>query len=532
LGLNKKVSLCSNPPLATRYFFRSMSDTVIRVENISKLYRLGEVGTGSLAHDVNRWWHKVRGKEDPYLRIGEVNDRTKSVSSVQRPESSAKKTKRNLTTEGTESTEVGAEARLADQAGAAFSNPSTSKLASDSENTSLIRSANAPRSSEEKSDPKALDSGRSSLDSPKAPPSDWVYALKDVSFEVKRGEVLGIIGRNGAGKSTLLKILSRVTTQSSGQIKVKGRIASLLEVGTGFHPELTGRENIFLNGAILGMRKAEIARKFDEIVEFSSCARYIDTPVKRYSSGMYVRLAFAVAAHLEPEILIVDEVLAVGDAEFQKKCLGKMKDVAGHGRTILFVSHNMAAVRELCDTAIYLKNGCLVSQGTSKSIVAEYYASSGSQGQISIPEPSEEMKHDVYVESAVIEDLDGNPRIHFPTGKKWRCRVRCKIAKPQRNLILGIGVSSIDQTPIQTVWSRPIDTNLGSVDVVFTQKSIDFEAGSYSILVGLSRGDAQLQQFEAARIEFEHPPESNGDVVRKYGVGFIINSMDVEVFER
>jgi ABC-type polysaccharide/polyol phosphate transport system ATPase subunit len=252
-----------------------------------------------LAHDVNRWWHKVRGKEDPYLKIGEVNDRTKSVSSVQRPESSAKKT--NLTTEDTESSEGAAGVRLEGQAGAEFPNPSTSELARDSENTSLIRSANAPRSSEEQSDSKALATSYSSLVTPKAPPSDWVYALKDVSFEVKRGEVLGIIGRNGAGKSTLLKILSRVTTQSSGQIKVKGRIASLLEVGTGFHPELTGRENIFLNGAILGMRKAEIARKFDEIVEFSGCARYIDTPVKRYSSGMYVRLAFAVAAHLEPE---------------------------------------------------------------------------------------------------------------------------------------------------------------------------------------------------------------------------------------
>jgi lipopolysaccharide transport system ATP-binding protein len=506
-----------------------MSDVVIRVENISKLYRLGEVGTGSLAHDVNRWWHSVRGKEDPYLKIGEVNDRTKPVSGSK---------KRTLTTEDTESTEGAAGVRLGGQAGAAFSNPSTSGLARDSENTSLIRAANEPRFSGQRNgsgdDAESQKTENFNLKTENSAPkgSDWVYALKDVSFEVKRGEVLGIIGRNGAGKSTLLKILSRVTTQSSGQIKVKGRIASLLEVGTGFHPELTGRENIFLNGAILGMRKAEIAWKFDEIVEFSGCARYIDTPVKRYSSGMYVRLAFAVAAHLEPEILIVDEVLAVGDAEFQKKCLGKMKDVAGHGRTILFVSHNMAAVRELCHSAIYLKNGCLVSQGTSKSIVAEYYASSGSQGQISVPEPSAEMKNDVYVESALIEDLDGNPRIHFPTGTKWRCRVRCKTAKQQTNLVVAIGVVSIDRTPIQTVWSRPIDTNSRMIEVCFTPKDIDLEAGSYSIIVGISRGAVELQQFEAARIEFEYPTENTTEIYRKYGVGFLINSMDIEIIEK
>jgi lipopolysaccharide transport system ATP-binding protein len=242
--------------------------TVIKVENISKQYRLGDIGTGSIRDDLNRWWHQVRGKEDPYLKIGETNDRSQKGN------------------------------------------------------------------------------------------SDYVWALRDINFEVKQGEVLGIIGRNGAGKSTLLKILSKTTKPTTGNIKIKGRIASLLEVGTGFHPELSGRENIFLNGAILGMTKREIKSKFDEIVDFSGVERYIDTPVKRYSSGMYVRLAFAVAAHLEPEILIIDEVLAVGDAEFQKKCLGKMKDVSvNDGRTVLFVSHNMAAIKSLCTQSLLLVNG-------------------------------------------------------------------------------------------------------------------------------------------------------------------------------
>jgi len=256
---------------------------VIRVENISKQYRLGDVGTGALAHDVNKWWHKVRGKENPYLKIGETNDR--SVKGE----------------------------------------------------------------------------------------SDYVWALKDINFEVKQGEVLGIIGRNGAGKSTLLKILSKTTTPTTGSIKIKGRIASLLEVGTGFHPELSGRDNIFLNGAILGMTKREIKSKFDEIIDFAGVERYIDTPVKRYSSGMYVRLAFGVAAHLEPEILIVDEVLAVGDAEFQKKALGKMKDVSEKdGRTVLFVSHNMGAVSQLCNKAIVLKEGMLTNAGETEAMIKSY----------------------------------------------------------------------------------------------------------------------------------------------------------------
>lgn len=265
-----------------------MSNTVIKVENLGKLYRLGEIGTGTLSHDLNRWWSRVRGKEDPFAKIGETNDRT---------------------TKGD---------------------------------------------------------------------SDYVWALKEVNFEVKQGEVLGIIGRNGAGKSTLLKILSKVTSPGAGSLKIKGRIASLLEVGTGFHPELTGRENIFLNGAILGMTKREIQNKFDEIVDFSGVERYIDTPVKRYSSGMYVRLAFAVAAFLEPEILIVDEVLAVGDAEFQKKCIGRMKDVsANDGRTVLFVSHNMAAVRTLCNKGLVLKNGTDVFYGSQSEAVDFYQNLSG-----------------------------------------------------------------------------------------------------------------------------------------------------------
>jgi lipopolysaccharide transport system ATP-binding protein len=260
-----------------------MSDIAIKVEGLSKQYRLGEIGTGTISHDLNRWWAKLRGKEDPFARLGEVNDRTAKGK------------------------------------------------------------------------------------------SDYVWSLRDVDFEVKKGEVMGIVGRNGAGKSTLLKILSKVTAPTTGKIKVNGRIASLLEVGTGFHPELTGRENIFLNGAILGMTKAEIRSKFDEIVDFSGVERYIDTPVKRYSSGMYVRLAFAVSAFLEPEILIVDEVLAVGDAEFQKKCLGRMEDVSRNdGRTILFVSHNMAAVSNLCSSSIFMRNGMLQSMGRTDHIIEEY----------------------------------------------------------------------------------------------------------------------------------------------------------------
>lgn len=261
-------------------------DIILKVDNVSKQYRLGQVGTGTLSHDLNRWWHQVRGKENPYLKIGDVNDRSKKGE------------------------------------------------------------------------------------------SDYVWALQNINFDVERGEVLGIIGKNGAGKSTLLKILSKVTAPTTGSIKSRGRIASLLEVGTGFHGEMTGRENIYLNGAILGMTKKEISSKLEEIIEFSGCERYIDTPVKRYSSGMTVRLAFAVAAFLEPEILVVDEVLAVGDAEFQKKAIGKMQDISrGEGRTVLFVSHNMPAVKSLCTKGIVLEHGKVVFEGDINESVQYYLMS-------------------------------------------------------------------------------------------------------------------------------------------------------------
>ena len=262
--------------------------TAIEFENVGKQYRLGLVSTRTLSHDLNRWWTvNIRGKEDPYLKIGETNDRSVKGG------------------------------------------------------------------------------------------SDYVWALRDINFKVEQGDVVGIIGRNGAGKSTLLKLLSKVTAPSTGCIRARGRIGSLLEVGTGFHPEMTGRENIYMNGAILGMTKAEVTRKLDEIVDFSGCERYLDTPVKRYSSGMMVRLGFAVAAHLDPEILVVDEVLAVGDAEFQKKAIGKMKAVSqGEGRTVLFVSHNMAAVRSLCERGIVLDQGQVVMDSDVQSAI-DYYQNAG-----------------------------------------------------------------------------------------------------------------------------------------------------------
>lgn len=296
-----------------------MSDIVIKFENISKQYRLGTIGTGTLSHDLNRWWAmNVRGKEDPNLIIGQVNDRSKKAS------------------------------------------------------------------------------------------GDYVWALRNIEFEVRQGEVLGIIGKNGAGKSTLLKILSRVTSPTTGSIKARGRIASLLEIGTGFHPEMTGSENIFMNGSIMGMRKAEIKRKFDEIVAFAGVEKYIETPVKRYSSGMIVRLGFAIAAHLEPEILVVDEVLAVGDAEFQEKAIGKMHNISQKdGRTVLFVSHNMAAVESLCHNGIVLKNGQIVMSGSAPKAI-DYYLSEKSFLGTKIINGIEYCHPDLQIDSIKVNNSEKN----------------------------------------------------------------------------------------------------------------------------
>lgn len=323
---------------------------------------------------------------------------------------------------------------------------------------------------------------------------ETVWALRDVSFEVKQGEVLGIIGRNGAGKSTLLKILSQVTAPTTGHIKVKGRIASLLEVGTGFHPELTGRENIFLNGAILGMTRAEIQSKLEEIIAFSGVEKYIDTPVKRYSSGMYVRLAFAVAAHLEPEILVVDEVLAVGDAEFQKKCLGKMGDVAQRGRTVLFVSHNMAAVRSLCARAVRLHSGTLVEDGASEEVISHYLGAGAGAYRLAGSLQEVPRRSDIpglRFCSYSLLDSAGNAIEAVRLGDPLIVRVVCQAARPVRGVAFGI--NWFDETGY--VINRTTNRTLNMADLEFTtgQAIIDVRYDEVCLLPGAYRVGLALQ---------------------------------------
>ena len=372
----------------------SNKDIILKVENLSKQYRLGTVGTGTLSHDLNRWWHAIRGKEDPYLKIGDTNDRS---------------------SKGT---------------------------------------------------------------------SDYVWALKDINFEVKAGEVLGIIGKNGAGKSTLLKILSKVTAPTTGAIKSRGRMASLLEVGTGFNPELTGRENIYLNGAILGMTKKEITSKLDEIIEFSGCERYIDTPTKRYSSGMTVRLAFAVAAFLEPEILVVDEVLAVGDAEFQKKAIGKMQDISREGgRTVLFVSHNMAAVKSLCSRGIVLENGGVVFSSDAENAVNYYLSTSSQMKDTSLLDRTDRAGSGLL--KVVGIDLINEKGIKINqiiSGSYLKIRLHfnnCLGSIDYSKLFVGIGINDLDENRVLSFLSDEMGTNFSQINP--ESKIIDIEIPSFSL---------------------------------------------------
>src|SRR5690606_13135811 len=304
------------------------------------------------------------------------------------------------------------------------------------------------------------------------------WALKDVSFEVKQGEAIGIIGRNGAGKSTLLKILSRITYPSTGRFEINGRVSSLLEVGTGFHPELTGRENIYLNGTILGMRRSEIRRKFDAIVDFSGVEKFLDTPVKHYSSGMKVRLAFSVAAHLEPEILIIDEVLAVGDAEFQKKCLGKMDEVSKEeGRTVLFVSHNMGAVQSLCRHGVLLNSGRVAMMGPTSAVVDNYLAKDTEDSLWSFDEPDEPVPG--FLNSMSICTPDGVPLKSINPFEGYCIRLTFTILEPVRHFIIAIGMTTLEDYPIRTSWSRPQDVTPGTYEVTFTESVVQLASGKY-----------------------------------------------------
>ena len=385
----------------------------IEFENISKQYRLGLVSSGTISHDLNRWWTvNVLRKEDPYLKIGETNDRA---------------TKGN---------------------------------------------------------------------------SQYVWALKDINFSVEEGDVVGIIGKNGAGKSTLLKLLSRVTTPTTGIIRARGRIASLLEVGTGFHPEMTGRENIYMNGAIMGMTKAEITRKFDEIVNFSGCERYIDTPVKRYSSGMTVRLGFAIAAHLEPEILVVDEVLAVGDAEFQKKAIGKMQDVSkGEGRTVLFVSHNMAAVRNLCKKGILLENGIISYMGKVDETINQYLSVNPNALKETISKRTDRVGNGlIRVNDIILKDEEGNQIEEVFTGGFVQIEIKLNIRdgiNPSR-MIIALSISDQYGDPVILWVSDEMPHNFSNLKngiITLTIPHLNLRPNIYSLGFQISLDNTDRANF-------------------------------------
>ncbi len=387
-----------------------MSAEVIQIHQLSKQYRLGQIGTTTIRDDFKKFLYRVRGKEDPFLKLGEENDRSKK--------------------------------------------------------------------------------GNSNL----------VWALKDISFSVNQGDVLGIVGKNGAGKSTLLKILSRTTSPTTGEYRIKGRVASLLEVGTGFHPDLTGRENVFLNGAILGMTKAEIKKNFDEIVSFSGVERYIDTPVKRYSSGMYVRLAFAVAAHLESEILIVDEVLAVGDQEFQEKCLGKMRSVSETGRTILFVSHNLIAVKQLCTKGLFLKHGTLKKMGGTTEIIEDYIMD-GSHAKTNGIIPNDQYRDystgEGFFRQIQTADNEGNNLSSFAFNQPFKIKLKLEVLKKIPQAIVNVNINNIHGETIiysaakqgSTYTTFRFEEGVYDIEVLFGMKLLP---NTYNITIGISHQGSGL----------------------------------------
>jgi lipopolysaccharide transport system ATP-binding protein len=355
------------------------------------------------------------------------------------------------------------------------------------------------------------------------------WALQDVSFEIRRGEVLGIIGRNGAGKSTLLKLLSRITEPTAGRIELDGRVASLLEVGTGFHPELSGRENIYLNGAILGMSRMEIRRKFDEIVAFAEVEKFLDTPVKRYSSGMYVRLAFAVAAHLEPEILLVDEVLAVGDEAFQRKCLGKMRAVASEeGRTVIFVSHNLRSVQQLCPTAVLLCGGQLKKRGSARDVIDAYYEQGLNSASPRLPPPAAELLNRCYVSCVAIENLNGEPQRVFRIDEPWRIRVTIHATRPHEALVIAAGLVTIQGVTAQGCWIPPQRIRPGDYQATFEQAHVCLEAGRYSVVIGLTEDGFSIQQIEADWIELTRDG-CGAYLPDRLDVGVVLNSMSTSL---
>ena len=390
-----------------------MSDIAIQFDNVGKLYKLGLVGTGSMVHDLNRWWQtSILRKEDPYLKISETNDRSKKGS------------------------------------------------------------------------------------------SDYVWALKDITFDVKQGDVVGIIGKNGAGKSTLLKLLSRVTSPTIGTIRANGRIASLLEVGTGFHPELTGRENIYMNGSIMGMTRHEIDRKLDEIVDFAGVERYLDTPTKRYSSGMTVRLGFAVAAFLEPEILIVDEVLAVGDAEFQKKAIGKMQDVSkGEGRTVLFVSHNMGSMQRLCTRGVLLENGSIKYIGSISDTIRTYQSDEIIQDSFEGIDGDENI---MYLTHAKVYSESSDGLVY--NNKPIIIEFDVKIKKNVGSLVCGFNIFSTFQHPLARTdyndKNQLMTLPTGEYHFVFEIPPYTFSNGSYQIFFDLAERNVKRYTSEMSKLTF------------------------------